>query len=61
MILEEAYDGIVGGHYTSKAMTQIFYARGFGGLHYTKMQSSIVRPETCVKEWENCLGETKCR
>jgi hypothetical protein len=37
MILEEAHDGIAGGHYAGRETTQNIFCVGFGGPHFTNM------------------------
>jgi hypothetical protein len=60
MILEEAHDGIAGGHYAGRETAQNILCAGFGGPHFTKMLRNIVSHVMYVKEWESHPGGMKC-
>jgi hypothetical protein len=53
MILTQAHEGIVGGHYAGKEMThKKKKSHGSGKKHYKNMPKSIVNHVMYVKEWE---------
>jgi hypothetical protein len=53
MILGEAHDGIVGGHYAQREFHKIFWAWDFGGLNFTNMQRSTVSHAMYANKWES--------
>jgi hypothetical protein len=61
MILSEAHEGVVGGHYAGKVTTQnILCVQDYGGPPFIKMLRSYVRPVMSVRESGSLPGEMKC-
>jgi hypothetical protein len=60
VILEEAHDGIVGGHYAGRATAQNILCVGLWWSNFTRMRRNIVSHVMYVNEWESHLGGTKC-
>jgi hypothetical protein len=61
IILAEAHEGIVGGHYAGKAIAQkILHVQDYGGQQFTRMQRSIVRIVMSVRGLEIHPGGMRC-
>jgi hypothetical protein len=60
VILEEAHEGIAGGHYAGKATAQKVLRAAFGGLHYTKMLKNMPEHVMYASELENHLKGMRC-
>jgi hypothetical protein len=60
MILEEAYEGIYGGHYAGKKQHRRFLEMASGGPLCTKMLRNITKPVMYAKGLGNLPEEMRC-
>jgi hypothetical protein len=57
LILAEAHEGIVGGHYVGKKQCRRFLELASGGLLYREMLKTTIEPVMYAKELGNCPKE----